>query len=68
MNKYILTALCAGLCLSVFAEGTTEAPSGYTLRWQDEFNGSALNEAVWNIEVPEVLSIPSNHVVAYSHL
>jgi len=51
MNKYILTALCAGLCLSVFAEGTTEAPSGYTLRWQDEFNGSALNEAVWNIEV-----------------
>lgn len=51
MKKYLLTALCAGMCLGAAAEGTTEAPSGYTLRWQDDFNGSALNEKIWNIEV-----------------
>ncbi|MDE6527318.1 MAG: hypothetical protein K2L75_08685, partial [Muribaculaceae bacterium] len=51
MNKYIISALFAGLCVSAQAAGTTDAPSGYTLRWQDEFNGTALNEAIWNIEV-----------------
>lgn len=35
----------------MLAEGTSEAPAGYTLRWADEFNGSSLNEAIWNIEV-----------------
>lgn len=51
MKKYIFTTLLASLCLSAWAEGTSEAPTGYALRWQDDFNGTTLNEAIWNIEV-----------------
>lgn len=51
MKKYFLSALLAGLCLGASAQATTEAPDGYTLRWEDEFAGTALNEAIWNIEV-----------------
>ena len=51
MKKIILPALMAALCLGASAEGTSEAPAGYTLRWADEFAGTALNEAIWNIEV-----------------
>ncbi len=51
MKKHVFTALFASLCISAFAEGMSEAPAGYTLRWQDDFNGTSLNEAIWNIEV-----------------
>lgn len=51
MKKLILPALVAGMCLVAHAEGTQTVPGGYTLRWQDEFNGTVLNEAIWNIEV-----------------
>lgn len=51
MKKHILTCIFAGACLSAAAQATTEAPSGYILRWEDEFSGNTLNEAVWNIEV-----------------
>jgi beta-glucanase (GH16 family) len=30
---------------------TTPAPAGWTLAWQDEFNGTALDTSKWNIEV-----------------
>ena len=33
------------------AQATEEAPSGYTLVWSDEFNGTTLNEKAWNVEV-----------------
>ena len=29
---------------------TTTPPSGYELRWSDEFNGTSLNTTLWNIE------------------
>lgn len=51
MKKTLLTTIFCGISLCAVAEGTTAAPSGYTLRWQDEFNGTTLNEAIWNIEV-----------------
>lgn len=31
--------------------GTTPPPSGWTLAWADEFSGTALDTAKWNIEV-----------------
>ncbi|HEU4775776.1 MAG TPA: family 16 glycosylhydrolase [Telluria sp.] len=31
--------------------GTTPPPSGWTLAWSDEFNGTALDTSKWNIEV-----------------
>ena len=31
--------------------GTTPPPSGWTLAWADEFNGTALDTSKWNIEV-----------------
>ena len=51
MKKTALTALMAAMCLSAAAEGTADAPAGYTLRWHDDFAGTQLNEAIWNIEV-----------------
>lgn len=51
MNRYILAAVAAGMSFAAVAEGTSAAPEGYTLRWSDEFAGTALNEAIWNIEV-----------------
>jgi len=51
MKKILLTALVAGVSVMAMAEGTSEAPAGYTLRWQDNFDGTAINEANWNIEV-----------------
>jgi beta-glucanase (GH16 family) len=33
------------------AQAIEGAPEGYSLVWQDEFNGTALNENIWNIEV-----------------
>ncbi len=51
MKKIIFTAFAAVATLCAFAEGITETPAGYTLRWHDEFSGNALNEKIWNIEV-----------------
>ncbi len=33
------------------AQAIEGAPSGYSLRWSDEFNGTALNEKIWSVEV-----------------
>lgn len=46
MKGIALSALFAGMCLSAAAQATTSAPAGYTLRWADEFNGSALNDII----------------------
>ncbi|MCM1066058.1 MAG: glycoside hydrolase family 16 protein [Muribaculaceae bacterium] len=51
MKKILFSALLGAASLAAMAEGTSEAPAGYTLRWSDEFGGTALNEAIWNIEV-----------------
>lgn len=51
MKKSIFLSLLAGSFLTASAQAVTEAPSGYTLRWSDEFDGTALNEKIWNIEV-----------------
>lgn len=44
-----------GLALLLLPMGaaaqTDQAPDGYKLVWSDEFNGDALNEKAWNIEV-----------------
>ena len=45
----LLTAVALALPLSVSAQ-TTTPPSGYELRWSDEFNGTSLNTTLWNIE------------------
>lgn len=52
LPKYILSAAFAVASVAAAeAQGITDTPSGYTLRWSDEFNGTQLNEAIWNIEV-----------------
>ena len=56
MKKTLRYMLC-GFVAVVSLQGATAqtaiegAPDGYTLRWSDEFNGTALNEKNWNIEV-----------------
>lgn len=45
----LLTAVALALPLGVSAQ-TTKPPSGYELRWSDEFNGTSLNTTLWNIE------------------
>ena len=45
----LLTAFALALPLGVSAQ-TTTPPSGYELRWSDEFNGTSLNTTLWNIE------------------
>lgn len=45
----LLTAVALALPLGVSAQ-TTTPPSGYELRWSDEFNGTTLNTTLWNIE------------------
>lgn len=51
MKRLIFSALAMGACLCASAEGTSATPDGYTLRWEDQFNGNTLNEKIWNIEV-----------------
>ena len=41
----------AALPLGAAAQAIEGAPDGYKLVWSDEFNGTALNEKNWNIEV-----------------
>ena len=50
-SKHILAAMIATSPVAALAEAITTTPDGYTLRWADEFNAEALNEAIWNIEV-----------------
>lgn len=45
----LLAAVALALPLGVSAQ-TTMPPSGYELRWSDEFNGTSLNTTLWNIE------------------
>lgn len=45
----LLTAVALALPLGLSAQ-TTTPPSGYELRWSDEFNGTSLNTTLWNIE------------------
>lgn len=51
MKKNIIALFALGAILTAGAEGIQTAPDGYTLRWSDEFDGNALNERIWNIEV-----------------
>ncbi|MDR1740045.1 MAG: family 16 glycosylhydrolase [Bacteroidales bacterium] len=44
-KTFAIITLIAGIA------GSITAQQGYTLIWQDEFDGSQLNEQVWNIEV-----------------
>ena len=41
----------AALPFGAAAQAIEGAPDGYKLVWSDEFNGTALNEKNWNIEV-----------------
>ena len=45
----LLSAVALALPLGVSAQ-TTTPPSGYELRWSDEFTGTSLNTTLWNIE------------------
>ena len=47
LRLLMLAALAVPLGLSA---QTTTPPSGYQLRWSDEFNGTSLNTDLWNIE------------------
>lgn len=49
----ILASACFATMVPLVAgaQAVVDTPSGYTLRWSDEFNGSALDEKNWNIEV-----------------
>lgn len=50
LPKILTTALLAGVSTFGFAQAIETAPSGYSLRWSDEFDGNALNENNWNYE------------------
>lgn len=50
-NRMLLPTFMLGITLSAMGEAVSAAPDGYSLRWEDEFSGNALNEAIWNIEV-----------------
>lgn len=52
LSTFVLCALSAAFVPAVAsAQGIEGAPSGYSLVWQDEFNGTSLDERTWNIEV-----------------
>ena len=46
----LLAAFLVGAGLQVSAQ-VTDTPSGYHLVWGDDFNGTSLNEKIWNVEV-----------------
>ncbi|MCR5077168.1 MAG: family 16 glycosylhydrolase [Prevotella sp.] len=52
-RKHIIPSLllAAAIPLNSLAQATETVPEGYKLVWQDDFNGSALDEKAWNIEV-----------------
>lgn len=52
MKRLFTLGIAAGAALFASAAAPVDQiPEGYTLRWSDEFNGSALNEDIWNIEI-----------------
>lgn len=51
IQKKLATALLAVMPVLGFSQAVDTAPSGYTLRWSDEFNTGQLNDKIWNIEV-----------------
>lgn len=52
IKTLFLSVISAAVSASGLAQTAIETtPDGYTLRWSDEFNGTALNEKIWNIEV-----------------
>jgi len=38
-------------CAFLVSLTSAAAPAGYTLRWQDDFNGTSLNTSAWNVYV-----------------
>ena len=51
LGLVIIIGLMAAAPFKGAAQAIEGAPEGYSLVWQDEFNGTALNENIWNIEV-----------------
>lgn len=47
----LLTAALLAMPVGATAQAIDTAPVGYSLVWQDEFNGAALDEKAWSIEV-----------------
>ena len=59
-NKALMLGLLSAVVSPAIADGTAATqpktdtptpPAGYTLVWNDEFNGTALDRDAWNIEV-----------------
>lgn len=50
ISRLLLLAAVAATPSLLHAQ-VTDAPTGYKLVWSDEFNGTALDEEAWNIEV-----------------
>lgn len=38
-------------CANIFAQNETLSYEGYSIKWQDEFDGSELNRKDWNVEL-----------------
>ena len=52
LYNILISALAAVVVpTTAVAQAIETAPDGYTLVWSDEFDGTALNEKIWNIEV-----------------
>ena len=52
LSTILFCALCAAVApTAATAQAIEGAPDGYSLVWQDDFNGTALNEQAWNVEV-----------------
>lgn len=54
MKKYAYLAVLGAAAFApsaAMAQAIDTAPSGYSLVWSDEFNGTTLDENTWNIEV-----------------
>lgn len=51
--KSYITALALTMAapVAVMAQGVDTTPAGYSLLWSDEFDGTELNERIWNVEV-----------------
>lgn len=52
LSTILFFALCAVVApTTATAQAIETAPDGYKLVWSDEFNGTALNEQAWSVEV-----------------
>lgn len=50
-KNYLFAIVMAAAPLTGAAQAIEGAPEGYKLVWSDEFNGTTLNEKIWNVEV-----------------